>query len=48
MGKRTDKMIATANEVKAALAIPATYLDSEVPGLFLKVRASKDGGVSSA
>ena len=48
MGKRTDKTIATANEVKAALAIPGTYPDSDVPGLFLKVRASKDGGAGSA
>lgn len=48
MSKRTDKTISTANEVKAALATPGTYPDSDVPGLFLKVRATKDGGAGSA
>lgn len=48
MVKRTDKTITTANGLKAALSTPGTYPDSDVPGLFLKVRPDRTGGAGSA
>lgn len=48
MAKRSENLIGTATELKAALATPGTYPDSDVQGLFLKVRANRDGTAGSA